>query len=233
MMKSSYFERHAQNVFLHYMLSVHQLVHVCVKCFLLLLQVVFIVLIWFQNTLISIRFPTWLAFGIEVDLFFLWVWFVVHVYGCCLMDCSMYNRKLSNVYTKQLQLLQLVLPCFQCQSRQWLVFVILYWMGSTCFISIAHFVFPCFTADWTFPTVTGDIPPPMDDFSFTKVSNKQAALFGGYGPGYIKYSDLRLATVSKDSVVSVMIIAPCLSFSYFLFELIMAVYTGTSQSVLA
>ena len=103
-----------------------------------------------------------------------------------------------------------MLPCFQCQRRQWLVFVILYWMGRTCFISVAHVVFPCSIADWIFPTVIGDIPPPMEDFSFTKISSKQAALFGGYSPGSGSNSDLRLATISKDSVVSVMSIAPSL-----------------------
>ena len=78
-------------------------------------------------------------------------------------------------------------------------------------------MFPCSIADWTVPAVTGDIPPPMAFLSFTKISSNQAALFGGYGPesGYI--SGLRLATVSKDSVVSVMSIAPSLSFSYSLF----------------
>lgn len=102
-------------------------------------------------------------------------------------------------------------------------------MGSTCFIFIAHIVFPCSIADWTFPTVTGDIPPPMAEFSFTKISSKQAALFGGLGPGYISYSDVRLATVSKDSVVSVMSIAPSLFHSATLcFELMMAVCAGTS-----
>ena len=81
-------------------------------------------------------------------------------------------------------------------------------MGSTCFISIAHVVFLCSIADWTFPTVTGDIPPPMAHFSFTKISTKKVALFGGYLPG--SNSELRLAIVSKDSVVSEIRIALCL-----------------------
>ena len=81
-------------------------------------------------------------------------------------------------------------------------------MGATCIISIAHVdVFPCSIVDWTSPTVTGNIPPPMAEFSFTQISSKQAALFGGLGPGTSYSSDFRLATVSIDSVVSMMGIA--------------------------
>ena len=104
-------------------------------------------------------------------------------------------------------------------------------MGSTCtcFISIEHVVFPCSIGDWAFPTVTGDIPPAMADFSFVQISSKQAALFGGSGTESKHYSDLRLATVGKDSVVSVMSIALFLSHSATIcFELIMAKCTGPS-----
>ena len=67
-----------------------------------------------------------------------------------------------------------------------------------------HVVFPHSTAQWTIPTVTGDIPPPIADFSFTKISSDQAVLFGGDDPGFLSgTSDIRLATVSRDSVVSV------------------------------
>ena len=54
------------------------------------------------------------------------------------------------------------------------------------------------------PTITGDIPPPLAHFSFTKISSDQGVMFGGYGPGG-RSSDLRIATVSRDSVVSVSI----------------------------
>ena len=60
-----------------------------------------------------------------------------------------------------------------------------------------------YIAQWTIPIVTGDIPPPMANFSFTPFSSNQAVLFGGEGPGLKIFSDLRLATVSRDSVVSV------------------------------
>ena len=95
--------------------------------------------------------------------------------------------------------------------RQWSVFVVLYLMGRTCFISIAHVVFPHSIAQWTIPTVTGDVPPPVAQFSLTQIANNEAVLFGGIGPGYQRYSDLRLATVSRDSVVSV---NTALTFSY-------------------
>ena len=58
-------------------------------------------------------------------------------------------------------------------------------------------------AEWTIPTVTGDIPPPMHNFSFTQISSHEAVLFGGEGLGDHNFSDLRLATVRRDSVVSV------------------------------
>ena len=70
-----------------------------------------------------------------------------------------------------------------------------------CFVStccVFHSV-----AEWTIPTVIGDIPPPMDDFSFTQISSHEAVLIGGKGLGYRYFSDFRLATVRRDSVVSV------------------------------
>ena len=88
--------------------------------------------------------------------------------------------------------------------RQWLVFVILYVMGSTCFLSLPHVVFFHSKAEWIIPSVTGDIPPPMEDFSFTQISNHQAVLFGGHSPrDFSDTADLRLATVIRESVVSV------------------------------
>ena len=58
-------------------------------------------------------------------------------------------------------------------------------------------------AQWTVPIITGDIPPPLGYFSFTKISSDKGAMFGGYGPRYHFFNDLRVATVSRDSVVSV------------------------------
>ena len=60
----------------------------------------------------------------------------------------------------------------------------------------------CFVAEWTTPVITGDIPPPASDFSFTKISADQGVMFGGYGPNGFS-SELRVATVHRGSVVSV------------------------------
>ena len=68
--------------------------------------------------------------------------------------------------------------------------------------STLHVVFIQFIVQWAVPTITGDIPPPLAYFSFTKISSDQGAMFGGHGPGG-RSSDLRIATVSRDSVVSV------------------------------
>ena len=61
-------------------------------------------------------------------------------------------------------------------------------------------VFPHSIAQWTIPTVTGDIPPPTSDFTFTQISSVQAVMFGGVGPEGSS-SELYLATVGRDSVV--------------------------------
>ena len=71
----------------------------------------------------------------------------------------------------------------------------------TYIVSLPCVVFPHFIADWTVPTITGDIPPPLAHFSFTKISTDQAVMFGGYGPGG-RLAVLRVAYVERDSVVS-------------------------------
>ncbi|XP_019862064.1 PREDICTED: kelch repeat-containing protein 2-like, partial [Amphimedon queenslandica] len=35
------------------------------------------------------------------------------------------------------------------------------------------------TGEWTSPTVTGDRPPPIDQFTLTSITNTTAILFGG------------------------------------------------------
>ena len=77
-------------------------------------------------------------------------------------------------------------------------------MINSCKVFIAcfpyHVLFPHSVAEWTIPTVTGDIPPPIADFSFTQISSDTAVMFGGGATGYPS-SDIFLATVGKDSVV--------------------------------
>ena len=61
-------------------------------------------------------------------------------------------------------------------------------------------LFPHSIADWTIPTVTGDIPPPIAYFSFTQITSDTAVMFGGDTTG-LGSSELYLATVGRDSVV--------------------------------
>ena len=61
-------------------------------------------------------------------------------------------------------------------------------------------LFPHSVAEWTIPSVTGDIPPPIADFSFTQISNDTAIMFGGETTGHLS-SELYLATVGRDRVV--------------------------------
>ena len=79
------------------------------------------------------------------------------------------------------------------------------------------------------PIITGDIPPPLCNFSFTKFSFNQGVIFGGYGPGG-ESSDLRIATVSRDSVVSVSI---ALNSTNALLVCLLALYTHVVFCLLA
>ena len=95
-------------------------------------------------------------------------------------------------------------PWFGCKW-QWLVFIVIFISCvSACIVSLPCVAFFHFIVQWTVPTITGDIPPPLANFSFTKISSNQGAMFGGHGARDYS-SDLRIATVSRDSVVSVSI----------------------------
>ena len=63
-----------------------------------------------------------------------------------------------------------------------------------------HVLFSHSVAEWTFLTVTGDIPPPIANFSFTQSSSDKAVMLGGDASGQLS-SELYLATVGRDSVV--------------------------------
>ena len=73
------------------------------------------------------------------------------------------------------------------------------------YMVIAYFHILCFltpyVVEWTIPIVTGDIPPPSFQFSFTQVSSDHAVMFGGYAAGYGSSEELYLATMGRDSVV--------------------------------
>ena len=65
--------------------------------------------------------------------------------------------------------------------------------------------FPCHVflhslAEWTVPTVTGDIPSPIAHFSFTQISYNKAIMFGGNATAHLQ-SELYLAAVGRNSVV--------------------------------
>ena len=54
---------------------------------------------------------------------------------------------------------------------------------------------------WISPNVSGDKPPPVQEFTLSKIADEKVVLYGGntaQGPS----SELRVATVLGDSVVS-------------------------------
>ena len=61
------------------------------------------------------------------------------------------------------------------------------------------------TDHWISPNVSGDKPPPVHSFTLSKIANKKFLLYGGdtaQGPS----SELRVATVLGDSVVSIYVL---------------------------
>ena len=61
------------------------------------------------------------------------------------------------------------------------------------------------TDHWISPNVSGDKPPPVDSFTLSKIANEKVLLYGGdtaQGPS----SELRVATVLGDSVVSMCVL---------------------------
>ena len=58
--------------------------------------------------------------------------------------------------------------------------------------------------EWSSPRVTGQPPPPSDDFTLTLVDERRAALFGG-DTGSLKTNsnDLLIVDLTKHTVVSV------------------------------
>ena len=58
--------------------------------------------------------------------------------------------------------------------------------------------------EWITPTVTGDRPPPIDDFTLTSLTNNTAVLFGGYTTNGSS-NNVYIIDFNKTSVVSVAI----------------------------
>ena len=61
-----------------------------------------------------------------------------------------------------------------------------------------------YTAEkWSSPRIIGQPPPPCSTFTLTPVSQRIAALFGGYRGSVEHSDDLLIVELSKDTVVSV------------------------------
>ena len=58
--------------------------------------------------------------------------------------------------------------------------------------------------EWSSPNITGQPPPPCSYFTLTPVGERRAALFGGRS-GSVAVSDLFIADLSRDTVVSVIV----------------------------
>ena len=61
-----------------------------------------------------------------------------------------------------------------------------------------------FLGEWITPTVTGDRPPPISQFTLTSVTNNTAVLFGGYTTNGVS-NNVYIINFTKTSVVSVLI----------------------------
>ena len=59
--------------------------------------------------------------------------------------------------------------------------------------------------EWITPTVTGDRPPPISDFTLTSVTNNTAVLFGGATNNGFSNNNVYIINFTKTSVVSVLI----------------------------
>ncbi|XP_019862313.1 PREDICTED: uncharacterized protein LOC109590914 [Amphimedon queenslandica] len=55
---------------------------------------------------------------------------------------------------------------------------------------------------WISPVVTGDRPPPINDFTLTPVTNNTAVMFGGSTDNEICHNKLYMISFTKTSVVS-------------------------------
>ena len=56
---------------------------------------------------------------------------------------------------------------------------------------------------WSSPVVTGQAPPPCDDFTLTTVEEKRAAVFGSLTPSGNRSVNLYIVDLKRRSVVSV------------------------------
>ena len=71
-----------------------------------------------------------------------------------------------------------------------------------------------FLGEWITPTVTGDRPPPIYDFTLTSVTNNTAVLFGGDTTNGVS-NNVYIIYFTKTLVVSVLTMFG-LSYEYFI-----------------
>ena len=74
-----------------------------------------------------------------------------------------------------------------------------------------------FLGEWTTPTVTGERPPPINQFSLTSVTNNTAILFGGETPNHGDSNIVYIIDFTKTSVVSVFLVSSMVFFNFFNF----------------
>ena len=53
------------------------------------------------------------------------------------------------------------------------------------------------TGTWSSPPITGTRPPPCADFSFTKIDEQHAVLFGGQGQGGVVTNNAYLIDLKR------------------------------------
>ena len=70
-----------------------------------------------------------------------------------------------------------------------------------------YFVGLLFLGEWITPTVTGDRPPPINQFSLTPVTNNTAILFGGETPNHGDSNIVYIISFTKTSVVSALLVS--------------------------
>ena len=55
---------------------------------------------------------------------------------------------------------------------------------------------------WSVPIISGQCPPPCDNFTLNELPHNRGIMFGGYGVGSVRYNDIYIIKLTKDTVVS-------------------------------
>ena len=78
---------------------------------------------------------------------------------------------------------------------------------------------------WISPNVSGDKPPPVYDFTLSKIANQKALLYGG-DTAQGESSELRVATVLGDSVVSTCVCVWCSTCKFLIIFILNHLYSA-------